>query len=157
MNYGIGESRKQDYYRVFCQRWLEFIALLHIFGGLALSFDWPQFLWLEYRAELLNVFNLNLENDSDTLHVIKMLSRLLGPTIASWGALMFYLVRQLPKSIGKSSSNTLIIATSIWFILDSVISYSYGMNLHLVINSMAVGAIILPLIVLRVTSMYKMN
>lgn len=138
----------------FCQRWLELIAIVHILGGLALSFDWPSWIWIDYRNELFLVFNINQTVSVEANSIVLMLTQLFGPTVASWGILMFYLVRQLTRkgqiaSVQISSADILILATLLWFVLDSAISLKFGMMLHITINAVAVSSILLPLIYLR--------
>ena len=149
-----------------CQRWLELVALLHIIGGLSLSFNWPSAIWFEYRSELFQVFDISQKVNADVNLIVMMLTQLFGPTIASWGILMFYLVRQLTAtkkvkdtkfSIGdkqiycqkNSSANILILATLLWFVLDTSISLRFDMSLHLTINLLAALSILLPLVYLR--------
>jgi len=137
-----------------CTKWLGLIAFLHILGGLSLSFDFPASLWFEYRKELMDVFNIHSSTDIEIASLIKMLTQLFGPTIASWGLLMLYLVGRLDaKNITNNENtkmiNVLILSTLIWFVLDSSISYRFNMMAHLVINSLAVMSILLPLVYLR--------
>ena len=139
---------------VLCVRWLGLIAILHIVGGLALSFDFPEKLWFEYRNELMDVFNMSASSNTGVVSLVKMLTQLFGPTIASWGLLMLYLLNQVDAEKMASHAtvkaiNTLIFATLIWFALDSFISYKFNMMVHLAINSLAVIATLTPLIYLR--------
>lgn len=130
----------------FCRRWLELVAVLHILGGLSLCFDWPELLWSEYRNELFHVFS-SVDKVNDNLQrMVEMLTQLFGPTVASWGILMFHLVRRITD---RGAIDILILATLFWFVLDSAISMKFGMILHLIINSIAAIAILLPLIYLR--------
>jgi hypothetical protein len=132
--------------------WLKLVAIAHIVGGLCLSFNWPAFIWLEYRGELLANFDIGsigaLEM-SDTGALVKMSSQLLGPTIASWGLLMFYAIKQIGLSNSNQSINFIAVATLVWFSLDTFISLSFGMKLHLIINVVALLFIMLPLLIIR--------
>ena len=162
---------------LLCQRWLELVAIAHIFGGLSLSFDWPVSLWSEYRYELFQVFKLTDMASAEINSIVEMLTQLFGPTVASWGILMFYLVRQVGgKSVFHngsrdssnqlhnqekfvalqiSSADILILATLLWFVLDFAISMNFGMMLHLIINTVAILSILLPLIFLRLKLLKK--
>ncbi len=162
---------------LLCQRWLELVAIAHIFGGLSLSFNWPVSLWSEYRYELFQVFKLTDMVSDEINAIVEMLTQLFGPTVASWGILMFYLVRQVggksvfhnassdnsiqfynqEKSVALriSSADILILATLLWFVLDFAISMNFGMILHLIINTAAILSILLPLIFLRLKLLEK--
>ncbi len=144
-----------------CYAWLFLVAWLHIIGGIALCLDWPEQLWQTYYQELYKVFNLTQGNNSNVDLIIEMLTRLFGPTIASWGVILFAL---LTFSFKYSSSKTtaenyqrnknlainfIIAATLIWFILDTTISLQFSMYLHLGINLIAAFSILIPLFYLK--------
>ena len=141
-----------------CKKWLELIAFLHIIGGLSLSFRWPSVIWFEYQQRLLKLFSESSEVGTGIIAgaepIVSMLIQLFGPTIASWGILMFYLIRcinidSLSSDENKSNINILLLATSVWFVVDTTISVSFGVMLHAVINLFAALSILLPLVYLR--------
>ncbi len=73
----------------------------------------------------------------------------LGPTIASWGllfalAIHFYRHHGYPLIKGY-----ILIAVFIWFTLDTALSLSQGIHVHLIVNLLALGAIVPPLLLLK--------
>jgi|GEM_PF-629206 len=146
----IKSERQIQHNRVInhCLNWLAFIALAHIIGGFSLSFGWPDALWGEYQNELLRSFNLEPEDVNRTENLINMLSRLLGPTIASWGILMLYTVRKIKVDKRNQDIHFLATATLVWFCMDTYISFNFGMMLHVLINTAALMAILIPLLII---------
>jgi len=137
-----------------CRIWLQLIAFLHIIGGLSLSFNWPDFVWGTYQQQLLKLFSIDSISNVQINSLVTMLIQLFGPTIASWGTLMFYLARQiniddLHSVETKKTIDILLVATSIWFVFDTTISLKFGATIHVLINSFAVMSILLPLVYLR--------
>jgi len=156
----VNENSRSESFTKLCKKWLELIAFLHIIGGLSLSFNWPSVIWYEYQQRLLELFSIGSEVGTGVSvgarfeSIMSMLIQLFGPTIASWGILMFYLIRRinidsLSSDENKNNINILLLATSVWFVLDTTISLNFGVMLHAVINMLAALSILLPLVYLR--------
>jgi len=149
-----GNENSPKYLANSCKRWLEVVALLHIFGGLSLSFNWPSIIWSEYQQKLFESFNISSTIGTEVKFIVTMLTQLFGPTIASWGVLMFFFIRKisidaLSSNETKKNINVLLLSTAIWFVFDTVISLKFGVVLHAAINVLAALSIFLPLLYLR--------
>ncbi|MBV1909520.1 MAG: hypothetical protein KUG78_09375 [Kangiellaceae bacterium] len=139
---------------VFWFNWLRFIAILHVVGGIALSLDFPSFVWQAYRTDLYQVLDIQQGVGKDIKIVSEMLIRLFGATVASWGAMMWMMINVFESQQSESKNfNKLrvrfLTAILIWFVLDSAISLSYGVRLHVLINSAALISIVIPLYLLK--------
>ncbi|TQV87992.1 hypothetical protein [Aliikangiella coralliicola] len=128
----------------FCQRWLEFVAIMHIAGGVALTLHFPEAVWTYYQGELFSVFSVNTSAINEVKSMVDMLVRIFGPTVASWGIMMLYLIKRISIHQDKGATFILTIAVLVWFTLDTSLSLLNGMTLHLVLNSSALVAILFP-------------
>ena len=129
--------------------WLIVVATMHVLGGIALAFEFPEAVWQVYRQDLYLVFSVSNEISDQVDTMISMILRLFGPTVASWGCLMIYLLHRIFSHNDRAALVFLSAATILWFLLDTTISLTFGVTSHLYINSAAFIAIILPLAVLR--------
>lgn len=130
-------------------RWLLIVATLHVIGGVALAFEMPEFIWQAYQQDLYRVFTINNSQPENIENLVSMIVRLFGPTVASWGLLMIYLIRQIFLFQDKVAWAFLISSLLMWFLLDTSISLSFGVMSHLWINSLAFVVILMPLLVFK--------
>ena len=134
---------------VVCRRWLEFVALMHVILGILIFFMVPSNLITAYIDSLLTSFNVIECTNETCRELVYFLVRLFGPTIASWGILMWYLVRRALLKKDTTASNMLIAAVLIWFVLDTTLSMVSGILIHGVVNMVAFLSIVVPLMVSR--------
>lgn len=130
-------------------RWLLIVATLHVIGGVALAFEMPEFIWQAYQQDLYRVFSINNNPPENVKNLVNMIIRLFGPTVASWGLLMIYLLRRIFLQRDEVALLFLISALLIWFLLDTSISLSFGVMSHFWINGLAFVVILLPLLVFK--------
>lgn len=133
----------------FWIKWLRAIAILHVVGGIALSFDFPSIVWETYRADLYQIFNLGSEISDEVLSLTEMLIRLFGATVASWGVMMWILIGVIETHGIERFRIHFLSALLIWCITDCLLSYSYGVYSHLFINLAALTALLVPLYLIK--------
>lgn len=112
-------------------RWLSVIAMLHVIGGLALPF-------LLLRSAALD--GLLPAESADA----RLAYALFGPTVASWGLLMLFLVHYGLRNGQIWAANALIAGILIWVPLDTALCYVHGWNGAVALNAAASAAILIP-------------
>ncbi len=98
------------------KRFLQLIAILHIVGGLLLPWLLQTSLADDYVLSIMQNFKVN-EPGADQL--VRFLVGILGPTIASWGVLLLYLVNSFFHQPTFIAWWTIIVAGLIWPSYDS--------------------------------------
>lgn len=116
---------------VWLDRWLGGVAVAHVAIGIALP------------ALLLRTDWLDRWAPTDTADV-RLFLALFGPTVASWGALMFYLVQHGLRAQQRWAADALIVAVLVWAPLDAALCYTYQLPLGLLLDGVAVAAIMIP-------------
>jgi len=124
--------------------WLQAVAWGHILGGVLLFSGQPDAWFNAYLAHVTEHFTLT-ESGVDVLSVFV---RFFGATIASWGVLMLTVVLGLKRRLNRSALMGLTVATALWFVLDSSLSWVSGLTVHLPINLFAVLSLLVPCTVL---------
>lgn len=114
-------------------RWLAGVAVAHVAAGIALP------------AVLLRTDWLDRWLPTDTADV-RLFVALFGPTVASWGALMFYLVQYGLRTQQRWAADALIVAVLVWAPLDAALCYTYQLPLGLLLDGVAVAVILIPAI-----------
>lgn len=117
-------------------RWLSWIAGLHVAGGLGLPF-------LLLRTDWLDRW-LPLQGDDARLALA-----LFGPTVASWGAMMFFLVQQGLRKQQRWAADALIVGILVWAPLDAALCWKYGLSAGLWLDALAAPAILIPALIRR--------
>nr|WP_298142204.1 hypothetical protein [uncultured Pseudomonas sp.] len=125
-------------------RWLVLVGVGHVALGLLLAFTaHAGFLQPYFDYLLASVSTERPTAEFQTL--LKSMVQLFGPTVASWG-LLFTLLIVLYRQHGHASIKyALYAALLIWCVLDSLISASHGMLIHVYLNVSTALAIALPL------------
>ena len=118
-------------------RWLSFVAILHVIGGLALPF-------LLLRSAALD--GLLPAESADA----RLAYALFGPTVASWGLLMLFLVQYGLRNGQIWAANALIAGILIWVPLDTALCYVHGWHGAVALNAAASAAILIPALWRRV-------
>ncbi len=113
-------------------RWLTGLALLHVVAGLALPLLLMRTAWLD---PVLPV------NDAST----RLAFAVFGPTVASWGALMFFLVQFGLRQNQRWAADALIVAVLVWVPLDAALCWQHGVALDAVV----LVAILVPVLIRR--------
>jgi len=129
----------------FAKRWLQLIASLHIIGGLLLPWLLHADLSAMYRQEVFQALSVP-EAAQNT--VVLMMS-FIGPTIASWGVLLLYLINNAFDQGDKSAWSYLCIAILVWAPLDIGLSWHAGIYSNIAVDVMATLSILLPVWLIR--------
>ncbi|HQS57533.1 MAG: hypothetical protein B7Y56_09330 [Gallionellales bacterium 35-53-114] len=131
------------------ERWLYIVAIGHILLGFALpvlafssGFDF-------YAGQLRDTFWGAATVPAEALAFQRWIVALFGPTVASWGILMAYLVRAGVRSKEQWPWNGLLLSLIAWAPLDIAISLLHGFWLHVAIDIVAVTLIAVPALILR--------
>ena len=130
-------------------KWLKLVAIFHVLGGIALSIDFPSFVWELYRQELYLIFNMTANPSSEYHALLTMIVRLFGATVASWGATMWIIIKVIDEHGVSKYRLPFVLALLIWFVIDCTISVSHGVYVHLLVNSAALMLILVPLLLLK--------
>ncbi|WP_370153013.1 MULTISPECIES: hypothetical protein [Pseudomonadota] len=112
-------------------RWLGFVAVAHVFAGLALPF-------VLLRTNGLDAW-LPLDG-GDT----RVAFALFGPTVASWGLLMWFLVQYGLRRQQAWAANALIAGILVWAPLDAAICHAWGWTPAVILDAVAAIAILVP-------------
>ena len=131
------------------QRWLILVAVVHIVAGIALPIFAYSTAFDFYSDRLGEVFWIFQEVPQETKEFQRWIVALFGPTIASWGVLMAYLVKTGAKTNEPWPWNVLLLAIVLWAPADIGISLLHNFWLHVQIDVFAVLAIVPPTLLLR--------
>ncbi len=129
------------------KRFLQLIAILHIVGGLLLPWLVQTSLADDYVLSIMRNFKVN-EPSADQL--VRFLVGILGPTIASWGVLLLYVVNSFFHQPTITTWWTIIIAGLIWAPYDSWLSIQHGVTLNAAFNAIVFCSIVITLLKVRV-------
>lgn len=119
-------------------RWLMALALLHVAGGLALPVLVLQTAWLDWALPELV-----------TGPGARVVLALFGPTVASWGVLLAFLVHFGIRFRQRWACDALIVAVLVWLPLDAALCWSHGIAGAIVIDLLAAPALLVPALILR--------
>lgn len=114
-------------------RWLAGVAIVHVAIGLALPALLLRTDWLDRWMPT---------SDADA----RLFLALFGPTVASWGALMFYLVQHGLRAQQRWAADALIVGVLVWAPLDAALCRTYDLPLGLALDAVGVAAILIPAI-----------
>lgn len=125
------------------EKWLKFIAIIHIIGGLLLPFIVFTPIDTPYFEHLQKAF------PQGDLASMKFLIGVFGPTVASWGLLFYYAVCKAFQSKTPRDWWLLFAAVMVWLVFDTTFSLFFGITAHLYINGLVAIIILLPLLKLK--------
>ncbi len=117
-------------------RWLTWVAVLHIAAGIALPFILLRTTWLDAWLPI-------------TYADARLAFALFGPTVASWGLLMLFLVQHGLRANQRWAANALIAGVLVWAPLDAALCWAYGLTLGLWLDALAAAAILIPALLRR--------
>jgi hypothetical protein len=116
--------------------WLMLLAIAHIAGGLALPLLILQTHWLDAALP------------APLLEMRPMLA-LFGPTVASWGVLLAFLVRHAMRERQRWACDALILAIVVWMPLDAALCVWLGYGQAVIVDLVAAPALLVPAFMLR--------
>lgn len=125
---------------------LQLYALAHIIGGLLLPWLVDSALFTEYNRALAEAFSLG---DAASRAQASFLTGLMGPTIASWGLLFFFLLDYAFDHPDSRIWWGLVLAGLLWAPYDSFLSWQQGIYLNVLMNGLSLLALLVPLWLVR--------
>ena len=137
------------------QTWLFAVAIGHILAGFALPFIAYSSAFDYYADHIREIFWAGQFVPAEAEMFQRWIVALFGPTVASWGVLMAYLVYTGTRSNNQWPWNVLLLAVMVWAPADMLISLMHDFWLHVYIDIVAVVAIAVPALILR-TNTYTM-
>lgn len=129
--------------------WLFIVAVSHIFAGIALPLV-AFFSGFEiYSEKIRDAFWGGALVPPEAEAFQRWIVALFGPTIASWGVLMAYLVRSAMRTNELWPWNAILLSLLAWAPTDIAISLMRGFWLHVVIDLFVVTVIAVPTLIVR--------
>ena len=129
--------------------WLFIVALGHIAAGVALPFVAFSSGFDLYAERIRESFWGGALMPPEAEAFQRWIVALFGPTVASWGVLMAYLVRAGMRTNDPWPWNALLLSLLVWAPADIAISLMRNFWLHVVIDLVAVLIIVAPALMLR--------
>jgi predicted DCC family thiol-disulfide oxidoreductase YuxK len=131
------------------ETWLLLVAWGHIFIGLAIPLLAYSGAFAYYSGLLHQAFWPGLAMTGETVQFQRWIVALFGPTIASVGVVMAYLVRAGAKFRERWPWNAILVSLAVWAPGDIGISLLRHFWLHVWIDAAALLAIFPPVLILR--------
>lgn len=119
-------------------RWLSWLAVMHVIGGLCLPLLLLFTSWFDGW--------LPLQSPS-----ARVAFAVLGPTVASWGAMMFYLVQYGIRNGHRWAADALIVGVLVWAPLDAALCWRYELTVGWALDAVVSLAMLVPLLIRRFT------
>jgi len=138
-------------------RWMLLVALGHIAVGIAIPVFAYSTAFDLYGGLLKEAFWLVHEVPPETKEFQRWMFALFGPTIASVGVMMFYLVKSGIRHREPEPWNALLIVSAVWASGDIGISLMHNFWLHVLIDALALLVIVPPTMVLRARAIRYQN
>jgi hypothetical protein len=131
------------------QRWLMALGVIIVVFGVALAFFYPTPLFDVFRTQLDPSFWDVGELTSGTLLFQEWIYGVLGATMAGWGVCIAFIAAVPFKRKEKWAWNCLAIAVSLWFVIDTFLSWRFGALFNVVFNALVFLAAMAPLLFSR--------
>lgn len=125
-----------------CKFILQLIACAHIVTGLLLPVIVHTSVFSGYQQHLIKALAMTPDN----INGIRFLVAILGPTVASWGMLLFMAINHAFAKPTPKSWWMIMIASSVWAVYDSLLSLYFGVYLNAILNLIVFISIIIPLL-----------
>lgn len=125
-----------------CKFILQLIACAHIIIGLLLPVIVHTSVFSGYQQHLMKALAMT----SDDINGIRFLVAILGPTVASWGMLLFMAINHAFAKSTPVSWWMIMIACSVWAVYDSLLSLYFGVYWNSILNLMVFISILIPLL-----------
>jgi hypothetical protein len=130
------------------ETWLLFVAVAHVVAGLAVPFIAYSGAFDFYAMQLAAAFWGGGPVPLEAENFQRWIVALFGPTVASWGVLMIFLVRAGMRTQERWPWHALLLAILVWAPADIVISLMYDFWPHLAIDAIAIAGIAVPALML---------
>lgn len=134
----------------FWYRWLLIASIILIFFGVVLAlFNQSLFFDFIFNIRINPYFWGGNEPDSTALHFQQWAYGVLGATIAGWGVIVFFIIRQPFRNQERWAWTASVAGIGLWYILDTFISIAAGVFYNAVFNTLLLAVFMVPLIFTR--------
>jgi hypothetical protein len=131
------------------QRWLLALGVIIVVFGMALAFLYPTPLFDIFRTQIDPVFWAAGELTAGTASFQQWIYGVLGATMAGWGTCVAFIAAVPFKRKEKWAWNCLAIAVSLWFVIDTFLSWRFGALFNVIFNVLIFLAAMVPLLLSR--------
>lgn len=141
------EKHFKNNHFLFWQKWLFYTSILFAFYGVAFAFYGNNILFRPYDKMLAMVFWNNSEFPPQADSFRAFIYGPLGGTITCCYILLAFIAKYPFKEKQKWARNAIIVAFSIWVIIDSSICFHFGVYPQIyIINAFSITVKALPII-----------
>ncbi len=131
------------------QRWLLTLGVIIVVFGVALAFLYLTPLFDIFRTQIDPVFWAAGELTGGTTLFQQWAYGVLGATMAGWGVSIVFIAAIPFKRKEKWAWNCLAIAVSLWFVIDTFLSWRFGALFNVAFNVLIYLAAMMPLVFSR--------
>jgi hypothetical protein len=131
------------------QRWLLTLGVSIVVFGVALALLYSTPLFDIFRTQIDPVFWGAGELTNGTILFQQWIYGVLGATMAGWGVCIAFIAAVPFKRKEKWAWNCLAIAVSLWFVIDTFLSWRFGALFNVVFNVLIFLATMTPLLFSR--------
>lgn len=132
-----------------CQRWLLALGTIIVMFGVALAFLYTTPLFKVFRTQIDPVFWGGGELAGGAKAFQQWIYGVLGATMAGWGICIAFIAAVPFKRKEKWAWNCLAIAVSLWFVIDTFLSWRFGATFNVAFNVFILLAAMVPLLLSR--------
>lgn len=133
----------------FWSEWLKITMLIVITAGLLLALI-SNLIQIQFINKMIDdVFFLGIQPEEHVNMLKNWLFGVSGAVMAGWGCSMYYIVNHAFRHRERWAWRCIFYPVIIWYILDSSISFYYGVTFNVIINSILMLQIMAPLLFLR--------
>ena len=126
----------------YSERMLLFLALAHVAAGLLLTL-------LPLVPSLHERLAATIFGEGRVTREVLFLVAVFGPTVASWGVLLFALVKAFFRNPSIATWRALVVSVLVWAVLDSSLCAYYGLYFAVALNVLIAGALLAMLFAAR--------
>jgi hypothetical protein len=131
------------------QRWLLILGVIIVVFGVALAFLYSTPLFDIFRTQIDPAFWAAGELTGGTVPFQQWVYAVLGATMAGWGVCIAFIAAVPFKRREKWAWNCLALAVSLWFVIDTFLSWRFGAMFNVVFNTLIFLAVLVPLLLSR--------
>lgn len=131
------------------QRWLLILGMIIVVFGVALALLYSTPLFDIFRTQIDPVFWTAGELADGTLLFQQWIYGVLGATMAGWGVCIAFIAAVPFKRREKWAWNCLALAVSLWFVIDTFLSWRFGALFNVAFNMLIFLAVLVPLALSR--------
>ncbi len=140
---------KNDHRFLLWQRWLLILGVIIVVFGVALAFLYSTPLFDIFRTQIDPAFWAAGELTGGTVPFQQWIYGVLGATMAGWGVCIAFVAAVPFKRREKWAWNCLALAVSLWFVIDTFLSWRFGAMFNVLFNVLIFFAVLVPLLLSR--------